>query len=283
MTGISRKGVFWRTVLVSPDKPEPISKPARKPKSLLKARLLSPFHERYRARYAMSREPVELREVFPYCLMTGDRKLLFLKNSKAGCTSVSQLLVNYSTGSFSADVHEHREGVFQHLYKFTDFRAGFDSPDTFCFSMTRNPLERFLSGFFDFFVDGSNHSAPKYLPAIKDRGYVVGGDIQRNLSVFVDFVEEAVSESRLECDQHWREQHVSIGYGKLPYDYIAKLENYDRDIRHVFESAGLGDFLCGIDWKRAHNKSSRSDLTVPAKMVSRIEQVYALDYELFGY
>jgi|LGOV01.1.fsa_nt_gb hypothetical protein len=257
--------------------------PKQKPHSLAKAKLLRPISKRYRARCAIAEEPVDIRRVFDNAMMTNDKKLLFVRNHKAGCTSVSQLIVHSSTGKYSRAVSKHNIGIFRGAVDYFDIRAGFESEGTYCFSVSRNPLDRLISSFFNVFIDRKNRSVRSNFLPIQDRGFTLGGDISQNFDVFINYVHEAISEAPYDCDPHWREQHVNIGNGRLPFNYIAKLENYNEDIRYVFEEAGLGDYLSTVEWTKKYNVSSREHINISKAQIARIESIYAQDYEIFGY
>ncbi len=215
--------------------------------------------------------------------MINDKKLLFLKNQKAGCTSIAQLIVHYSTGKYSDAVHKHNTDIFKGVVDYFDIRAGFESEETFCFSMSRNPCDRLLSSFFNKFIDKKNQALRLNFLPLQDRGFVFGGDLGQNFDVFVNYVEEAISEAPYDSDPHWREQHINIGHGYLPYNYIAKLENYDEDIKRVFEEAGLGNYLSTVDLTKKYNASSREHISISKAQMAKIESMYAQDYEIFGY
>lgn len=261
--------------------------PQSKPKSNLKAKALRLVSKRYEKRAAIAdaiaEEPKPIRRVFGDCMMTKDKKLLFLRNHKAGCTSVSQMIVHYSTGEYSDAVHKHRNGVYFGERDYFEIRQGFDSKSTYCFSMVRNPLKRLVSAYINIFVDKDNGAYLTNLDAIIARGYKVDGEISANFEIFVDFVEEALADTNIYCDRHWREQHINIGNAYLPYDFIAKIENYNDDIRHVFNAAGMGDYISTIDQNKRYNPSSRMDISVSTALKTKIEKIYAKDYELFGY
>lgn len=242
-----------------------------------------PFVERYSAYYALEKEPEEIRGVFSNCIMSQDKKILFMKNSKAGCTSIAQMIIHYSTGQFSENPHIHQAGVYQGLLRQKELREGFVDPKTYCFSISRDPIDRMLSAFFNFFIDENGRYAQKYLDAIKQRGFIDGGDLLKNFEVFVSFVEESLLVSRLYADPHWREQHVNMGLGFLNYNYIAKIENYNDDIQKVFDEADIGECLKTLDWKKKFNASSRRKLELPKSTISKIQTLYAKDFEVFGY
>lgn len=260
-----------------------IAIPQHKPRSQLKAKIFSPISKRHKLRYAIGLEPEPIRRVFADCIMSNDKKLLFTKNSKAGCTSISQMLVHYSTGEFSSAVHEKSDGAFSGEADYHNIRRGFDSDSTYCFTMVRNPLNRFKSAFINILLDKNNGAFLANRLALVERGYKDEGDINYNLEVFVDFVEEALSDTRLYCDPHWREQHINIGCKYLPYNFVAKLENFNNDMQHVFTAAGLESYLSTIDTNKKYNPSTPLELNIPTNLKRKIEKLYEKDYGIFEY
>ncbi len=257
--------------------------PHEKKHSMFKARLLAPFAKRYAIRNKMQVVPEDIRNVYQHMIMSQDKKILFLKNSKAGCTSVAHLIIKYSTGTVAENVHRHSDGVYHAWEYWEEFDQAFASPDTYCFSMVRNPQSRLLSGFTNFFVDVQNRNVGLHLSAMESRGYEIGGEIGKNLDVFLDYVAESVAGSPTHCDPHWREQHRNLGLSYFQYDFVARLENFNKDIQHAFESAGLGEFLKTQEWQKKRNSSSRLDLVLRPDQIAKIEKIYAADYEKFGY
>ena len=86
--------------------------------------------------------------------MTRCKKLLFVKNAKAGSTSVAKLIIHYSTGKLVDKPHQRQDGVFSGFASSVEFGAAFKSPDTYCFTMVREPAARLQSAFLNLFVDG---------------------------------------------------------------------------------------------------------------------------------
>ncbi len=257
--------------------------PAEKSHSMLKARLLAPFAKRYAIRSKMQAVPEDIRNVYQHMIMSPDKKILFLKNSKAGCTSVTHLIIEYSTGKSVEKVHNYSDGVYHHWKHWEEFDRAFSSPNTFCFSVVRNPQLRLLSCFTNMFLDAKNSSAGRHLGAMNARGYEKGGDTAKNLDVFIDYVAEAVASSATYCDPHWREQHRNLGLSHFDYDLVIQLEKFDAGIKQVFEFADLGEFLENKNWQKKRNKSSQQDLVLRTDQVAKIEKIYAADYEIFGY
>lgn len=257
--------------------------PQDKRHNMLKARLLAPFVPRYSTLYGMRSVGEEVRDIYPRMLMSHDRKILFNGNMKVGSTSTKQLILKYSLGEYVERAHWQTAGVFHSILYWQDYEEAFRSADTFCFSLVRHPVDRFLSAYFHIFVDRTNVQTPRHLPAIRARGFDMAGGAADNLDVFIDYVAEAIEASPQYCDAHWREQHRNLGIGHFEYDFVGKLETYAQDIRRAFDAAGLGGFLDGEDWQKKRNASSRHKLDLTARQRARIEGIYQKDFEIFGY
>ena len=63
-----------------------------------KTKLLSPFIKKYRERVAISEVPEPMRSVLLVTVQSDDGKLVFVKNPKAACTTVANVIYHYSKG-----------------------------------------------------------------------------------------------------------------------------------------------------------------------------------------
>ena len=257
--------------------------PKNKLPSMLKSAILWPLNSRYRARFAQRHLPESTRIVFDHTVMTRCKKLLFVKNAKAGSTSVAKLIIHYSTGKLVDKPHQRQDGVFSGFASSVEFGAAFKSPDTYCFTMVREPAARLQSAFLNLFVDQQNLSAARHLSPLIARGFDPNQAITRNFEIFLDYVEESLADSPKYCDQHWRPQYINLGRDGLTYDQIGKLETYNQSVSTAFEDAGLGAYLKTVNWRQKSNVSSSGDSDLTKSHRPRIERVYARDYELFGY
>ena len=189
--------------------------------------------------------PPQLQSIYRNSIMTGDQKLLLIKNSKAGCTSLASLLIEYSTGSkvpFEY-IHLHRDGVFQGPYDWKKFDTAIKNELPLVFSFVRNPKDRLISCFFDFFVDYTNGNTNEHIGPISHRGFSGHNSLERNFEVFVDYVAESISIAPDYCNRHWREQTRNIGSDLIKIDFVGKLERYSADIQKLFDLVGETAFI----------------------------------------
>ena len=257
--------------------------------NILKHIILSPFLKKYRNKLYIDFEKDMIKLVIYHTIMSGDKKFLYVKNSKAGCSTVSQIIGEYTNGTLvdQSLIHRNLDGVYfgRNLYHYRLIKSYFNIDDCVKFSFVRNPLDRVLSAYFNFFVDNKNRARDRHIDAITARGYIEGGDIYRNFDVFLDYIEESILIDRVNTDRHWREQHINIGYDVFKLDFIGRVEMFQDDIKRVFEMAGKEaeySRLKSVNMK--FNKSSRSEEFIIKKHSKlKIEKIYERDYEIFEY
>ena len=267
----------------------PKDKRPTKKLNVLKHIMLSPFMKKYRDKLYIDFEKDIYKLVINHTIMSGDKAFLYIKNSKAGCSTISQIIGEYTNGQIADPhlIHQKLDGVYfgSNQYYYRMIKDSFNKGDCVKFSFVRNPLSRVISSYFNFFVDNKNESRRKHINAIVARGYVEGGDIYRNFDVFVEYVEESILTDRVNTDRHWREQYINIGYGIFNLDFIGKVESFREDIKKVFEMAGKEkeySRLKSVNMKL--NQSSRKkEFKISAYARKKIERIYEKDYEIFGY
>lgn len=132
------------------------------------------------------------------------------------------------------------------------------------FAVYRDPLERFLSVYYDKVSPRRDKSKPvrKY--------FSLSSVIDVDIDTFIDFAqEELVKEDPLHQDEHLRRQ--SAFYEPSSVDFIVPIEGLDL---FLFEELG-------IRTRGAFNKS-KSNMTTKLNALqrSRVESIYAQDYVL---
>jgi hypothetical protein len=248
-----------------------------------KARRLAPFFRKYRERSAYSKLPETLRIAYEDGLLTDDGKLFYVKNSKAGCTSIAQLLYHYSKGDFCGEnIHDARKTLRQYRDHWRDFEEALGG-SAVAFTFVRHPESRLVSAFRNFFVDRKNRAHLLHLPAMESRGFNGNNSQSKNFGIFLDYVEESIAIDPLYTDRHWRSQHINIASNDIDYTVIGRLENFYCDLKKVFARIGQSAFLTEDRISARFNRSKDHSSNLTASERSRIETIYARDYELFGY
>ena len=250
----------------------------------LKVKLLAPFIKRYQPRLQVSKQPESLRPVLLTTLQTDDGKMVFVKNSKAGCTTIANILFHYSKGRHHGGrIHSERDDFRQGLEYWKENLEALRSKTNTKFTFVRNPQSRAISAFTNFFVDKTNRAAPNHLKLIGGFGFSDENDVSRNFDVYLDYLQACFEENAMRTDRHFRLQKINIGLGVIDYDLIGRLENFEHDLRKVFEMAGASEYMDKHADFRRDNRSSKNKLQLTKLQQSKIEALYAPDYEAFNY
>lgn len=250
-----------------------------------KARLLAPFLKRYREKADLQRLAPPLQTVLTHTLQTDNGKLLFVKNSKAGCTSVAQLLYHYSKGEYcEGPIHIQAENFTQGKSHWRKNLLALNDKDVVKFTLVRHPQARAISAFKDFFLEKNNPSAPRHIEAARYFGFSEDAEPNKNFDAFLNYVEACFKQDIRATDRHFRLQKINIGFGYVNYDIIGRLENLETDLLRVFKLVGADTYFNDHTKLRGFNRSKTSkkfELTSTQK--NRIETLYRPDYEAFNY
>jgi len=95
-------------------------------------------------------------------------------------------------------------------------------------------------------------------------------------------VAEVQRESPMFCDVHLRLQTHNIGLRHIAYSRLGKYESLVADVAEIMREANVASYTpTALGWD---NKARRDvGWTPDARQVTRIESLYAEDYERLGY
>lgn len=204
--------------------------------------------------------------------------LLYVKNPKAGCSSVLAWLDRLHTGEHDAvirNIHNNnRLPTIQDVGRRRVLRML--SGGAYRFSFVRNPLSRFESVYWDKLVSDLRWRR-RNVPAAMG---LPGPSEPVSFERFLSAVEE--QDPMTEMDPHWRPQHVNLMHPLISYDHVGKLESFDADFSRIREEAGLPDVPM-VARNKSSRTSSESVYDNRPDLVRRVERIYATDFELYGY
>lgn len=251
----------------------------------LRDTLLAPVSERRRVRRALGQQqPPALRYVYVQMATAPGVPLILLKNPKAGCTSLAQILHYLSCGRFhDGDIHREHEVLNQGQYAWQTNAAQIGQPGRMLFTFVRHPEARAYSAFRNFFVDRKNSWAGAHIPSLESFGYSADRDESYNFNAFLDYVEASLKLDPLLTDRHWRTQLRNTGADLLDYALIGKVEEFQADLARLLDRLGLDAGRRSAVLESRFNRSSASRAQVDPGQRRRIEALYAEDYEAFGY
>jgi len=250
----------------------------------IKDKMLATVLARYKCKVRISKLPLEYQILLPYTVSTNDKKLLYVKNSKVACTSISHLMYQYSNG-FPFEGNIHRDGIkLRHgIHHWQENLALLQSNSTVTFSIVRHPESRCVSAFQNFFIDRSNSVAKRHFKAISAFGYHQDRSLEENFDAFLDYVQSSHELSPYYVDRHWRAQHINLGIGTVKYTHIGKIENLNAEMEAILDLAKIDTHKFENVRKPKRNMSSATKFSVTENQSFRIKSIFEKDFELFGY
>ena len=156
---------------------------------------------------------------------------------------------------------------------------------TTSFSIVRHPFVRLVSAFQDKLVDNSDHFYRGVYNEIKKKY----GEV-----TFPNFVQMILDKSPKKCksprschlDKHWKPFVSRCGYCDVPYDVIAKAENFYQDQEFIgrlanvtFQKIESHVSSGGSTTELAHKYFSMLDNST----IKKLYKIYKVDFEMFGY
>ena len=208
-----------------------------------------------------------------------EHNVIYVKNPKAGCSTILVWLHRLHTGEHDVEftnVHEeHRLPKVRDVGR--EGMARMLSGDAYRFSFVRDPLRRFESVYWDKIVHKRLNWRPDTAAAL---GLDVPSDVAISFEQFVTAVEQQDPVSGM--DPHWRPQHVNLLHPLVAYDHIGRLESFAEDLERIREEAGLPRVPLKV---RNASRHAGGDSVYDGRpdLVRRVEQIYAKDFELYGY
>lgn len=202
--------------------------------------------------------------------------LVYVKNPKVASSTVVVWLDRLHTGDLDFDlqkVHtEHRLPTPREVgrSKLLAMLGG----EAYRFSFVRHPLRRFESVYWDKMV---RHRRFR-LQVSADLG--LSADTTPSFEEFLGAVEQ--QDPIIEMDPHWRPQSVNLLHPLVTYDHVGHLETFAADLEHIREEAGLP--VVPVESRNVSRRQrTESAYDDRPDLVRRVEELYAKDFELYGY
>jgi len=164
----------------------------------------------------------------------------------------------------------------------------------------RHPLERLVSTYRDKFTKPAYYYPQRFGRKIirtvrganaSEQSLKRGHDVR-----FQEMVEylldprSTLMRDQLQSDNHWRQEHLLCHPCYVHYDFIGHYETLYEDAQAVLQALGVADrvHFPNTDpnnrWKQKTAKVSAKILAeISADELRRVKQLYAYDFELFGY
>lgn len=200
--------------------------------------------------------------------------IIYVKNPKAACSTIMAWLDRIHTGETVQfhNVHkEHRLPTVAEVGRPVVERML--SGEAYRFSFVRDPLRRFESVHWDKLVEKRQQWRPEVFAAM-------GLPLEVSFEQFLSAVEQQDPVSGM--NPHWRPQHINLMHPVVSYDRIGRVENFEADLEGIRKEAGLPHVPLG---SRNASMHATKDSVYDGRpdLVRRVEQIYAKDFELYGY
>lgn len=252
----------------------------KRPRGNLFSRILKNYSNASKNRYYFSKLSTTKQYTLLNTAYFDKGKVIFIKNSKAGCTSLLHYLYKLNNGfDYKGKIHTDKlllEQGFPCAMK-NDIRASSDN--IFKFSTVRLPHTRLESAFKDFVLLKRNPSLKDHYVSLEKYGcFAKNKKNKYKLSAFIEYVESQMIEVRVECDRHWRTQTDTLALNEIKYDLIGKIEDttsWVKEIEKRFDHKNCQGLMI--------KNSSTSDSVLDNTHLSKIYDLYKIDYENFGY
>jgi hypothetical protein len=241
--------------------------------------VMRPFSERYRRQYEARRLPDWQRIVLRRTVYVPELKLLYVINAKAASSSLRDMMFVLGGGSPQEGPGR---GIDFPSARWEEVVAAWTDPSVYRFTVGRHPASRAVSAFANLFVNRNNGFEFRHIPYLRRSGLKFGDASPANFDRFLDYIEEVQAESEMFCDAHLRLQTHNTGARHLSFNRIGHYQSLAADVAAIMAEAHVTSFTpAALGWDNKALKETGLVLT-PAQ-ISRIETIYAEDYDRFGY
>jgi hypothetical protein len=205
-------------------------------------------------------------------------KFIYCATPKVACSTILQTLQRFQLQD-RAFLHDPSWEIHNRAYsplisplQVPSFKALAARPDIFKFCFVRNPYDRLVSCYLDKVKSGG---LTDYYLGLLNR---TGGAVE-----FEEFIEVITAQPTEQMEAHSGVQYLQTLQGHIDYDFIGRFEELQLGLEHVAARIGmnLALYQARVDPHRTGEKPFRDYLS--AKVVQKITDCYALDFDRFGY
>jgi hypothetical protein len=209
---------------------------------------------------------------------------IFHHNAKAASTTLQRLLSALLRRK-EAQMGLEPRGLLSGPAHWREILPKLNSQRVYRFSFVRDPVDRAVSTFNNFFVEQQNEYTKRHCLSRRKFRVTLGDASHENFGRFLDLAEDLLMRDPDRCDLHIRTQHRNLLLDVLKYDFLGRMERYDSDLQGLLQAIGLGDVLEDQDLQIRENRSSSDRrLLLPTEdQRRRIEALYDEDYTSLGY
>lgn len=208
---------------------------------------------------------------------------IYVKNAKAACSTILLWLHRVHTGDHSFTPP--RQGIHKTHSLPTIGQVGWNrvlhmlSGSAVRFTFVRDPISRVESAYRDKFVHTRSYAGRAGIQQAIGLPEDPRGPV--TFEQFVAALEVLERENPTHMNPHWRPQHLNVMHPLVEYDFIGRLENFHADMSRLRELTGMPDVP--VENRNVTPKESTSLFDGRPDLVRSVRQIYATDFELYGY
>lgn len=205
-----------------------------------------------------------------------DHKVAYFAVPKAACTTIKKALFQAEKGiSFDATAYPGRPFSIHGVYPTRLFKevkkdeiVGYE-----CFTVIRDPIERFLSAYRNRVLEKDEISKSKVSGKISELGL----PLRPSLSTFISHLNEYRVVRGI--DHHVSPMTLFLGRNRDFYSRIYNISQSSEAIKRIQEITGR---MISEEVHNSSNKNSAQPDELSAEQLKILKDVYAEDYEVFG-
>ena len=197
---------------------------------------------------------------------------VYVNNPKVACSTIKLALQRGDLGQTDylppTSVHDHRASPLLTWPKLETDAVAEHLEEAFVFSFVRNPFTRLQSAYINKILQ----------PQKKGAFRRAAGFAADEVPTFGAFVEAIAQVPPEEHNPHWRPQWINLSAEAIRFDFIGRLEQFQSDWARVAKKLGLPQHP-----ERAGKASKLANASYTPPLANLVAQVYARDFETFGY
>lgn len=177
-------------------------------------------------------------------------------------------------------------------YSPTEAHMLLTNSDYFKFTFVRDPYMRLLSCYMDKFRNSDpNYTETEYrtfVAAAFSWRYARRSDLlSAPRPSFRSFVHAISTASLASMNEHWRPQTLLCGFGIMPYDFVGRMEQVQRDTRTVLQRIGFADESFptqnDLGFPPSGASTSLALNLYTTDLIFATRAIYTMDFEALGY
>ena len=109
-------------------------------------------------------------------------------------------------------------------------------------------------------------------------------DLSKTPVHFEEFIEYVCQQNDEALEVQWRPQTLVTGFDIVDYDFVGKVETFDRDIKCLFKKIGANDYMYKyIPGRINTTKKGKKQIFWTDTLADMVYHKYQVDFENFGY